>query len=59
MTDSDDDFEVDDRRSVAFACEAVAILAIGCSAGLKGLKNARKGVGSFVCDIRSIIITTL
>ena len=30
---------------MAFAAEAVAILAIGCVAGLKGLQKVRKGVG--------------
>lgn len=43
-TDSESDYEVDDNYCVAFAAEAAAILAIGCVAGLKGLKKMKKGV---------------
>ncbi len=44
MTDSEDEEDTDDMYSVAYACEAVAILAIGCAAGLKGLKHSKKNV---------------
>ena len=43
-SDSGDEADVEEQFSVAFAAEAVAILAIGCVAGLKGLQKVRKGV---------------
>lgn len=44
MTDSEEETELPDHINVACAAEAVAILAIGCVAGLKGLSKMRKGV---------------
>lgn len=44
-SDSEEEEDVEEQFSVAFAAEAVAILAIGCVAGLKGLQKVRKGVG--------------
>lgn len=46
MTDSESEHEVDENYCVAFAAETAAILAIGCVAGLKGLKKSRKEVSS-------------
>ena len=45
MTDSEEEHEIDEMYSVSFAAESVAILAIGCVAGLKGMQKIRKGVG--------------
>lgn len=44
MTDSEEEQEVDEQHSVAFAAEVAAILAIGCVAGLKRLQKMRKDV---------------
>ena len=43
-SDSEEEGDVEEQFSVSFAAEAVAILAIGCVAGLKGLQKVRKGV---------------
>ena len=43
MTDSEEEHEIDESISVAYAAEAVAILVIGCVAGIKGLGKVRKG----------------
>ena len=44
MTDSEEETELPDHINVACAAEAVAIVAIGCVAGLKGLSKMRKEV---------------
>lgn len=44
ISDSEEEGDAEEQFSVAFAAEAVAILAIGCVAGLKGLQKVRKGV---------------
>lgn len=44
MTDSEEEYEVDEYHSVGFAAEVACILAIGCVAGLKGLSKMRRGV---------------
>ena len=44
MTDSEEEYEVDEFHRVGFAAEVACILAIGCVAGLKGLSKMRKGV---------------
>lgn len=43
MTDSEEEYEVDEYHSVGFAAEVACILAIGCVAGLKGLSKMRRG----------------
>jgi len=44
ISDSEEEDDAEEQFSVAIAAEAVAILAIGCVAGLKGLQKVRKGV---------------
>jgi hypothetical protein len=44
MTDSEEEYEVDEFHRVGFAAEVACILAIGCVAGLKGLTKMRRGV---------------
>ena len=48
MTDSEEEYEVDDKHRVGFAAEVACIIAIGCVAGLRGLTRMKKGVVSFV-----------
>lgn len=52
MTDSEEEYEVDEFHRVGFAAEVACILAIGCVAGLKGLSKMRKGVGEFASHIK-------
>lgn len=47
MTDSEEEYEVDEYHRVGFAAEVACILAIGCVAGLKGLSKMRKGVSYY------------
>ena len=51
MTDSDDDFMVDESMNVGLLAEAAAILVIGCVAGLKGIGKIRKKVRCRRSDI--------
>lgn len=44
MTDSEEEYEVDEYHRVGFAAEVACILVIGCVAGLKGLSKMRRGV---------------
>ncbi len=44
MTDSESETEIPDHVGVACAAEAVAIVAIGCVAALRGLSKMRKEV---------------
>ncbi len=43
MTDSEEEYEVDDQHRVGFAAEVACIIAIGCVAGLKGFSKMKKG----------------
>lgn len=44
MTDSEEEYEVDEYHRVGFAAEVACILVIGCVTGLKGLSKMRRGV---------------
>ncbi len=44
MTDSESDTDLPEHVGVACAAESVAIVAIGCVAGLRGLAKMRKEV---------------
>ena len=44
MTDSEEEYEVDDLHRVGFAAEMACILAIGCVAGLRGLTKMKTKV---------------
>ena len=45
MTDSEEEYEVDDRHRIGFAAEVACIIAIGCVAGLRGMTKMKKGGG--------------
>ena len=62
MTDSEEEYEVDEYHRVGFAAEVACVLAIGCVAGLKGLSRMRRGVCfnvetlKLLKDLRSVMI---